>query len=342
MNARAVVALAALAAASCSRASPPSDAASPASPAAPPPAQAPRQSADPAPGAASKQTRVVTIHVPQAVPTSAPMPVHFVAVSGGRVYFSDGSGALWSAPKDGSSDPVPVVKDPKRFVLTFVVRGNDVTFTTTRAIARVGTTGGPVTVLSTEAEDPVSLVADEKEIFFSMFDGSPVRREPWSGGASKPAVSIGIKSGGLALDDAYLYVADYRADVITRVARAGGATRVVARVPKPVAVTADATHLYVSVEGDESLRRVPKAGGRAQVLAKGQTNIDEVVLDGDYVYWHSWRKPHAVMRAKKDGSGEAEVVFDEELEMPSGLAVDEDRVWVANKGKGTVLGILKP
>jgi hypothetical protein len=268
--------------------------------------------------------------------------VHSVEVDDTDAYFTDATGALWKAPKDGTGTATTIVSDPKHRVLTFFLRKGEVTFTTARGIGRVSTSGGSVSILSRENEDPIQLVADEKEMFFSMFDGTTLRREPIAGGTSSAFGAIGIKHGGIALDATHLYVADYRTGVVSRIARAGGGTATLASgLTRPVAIGADATHVYVSVEGDSSLRRVPKGGGTVQVLATGQPQIDTPVIDATHVYWSTWSKPtHSVMRTKKDGSGQPEVVVDG-LQSPSHVALDDKRVWVANRDAGSVVGVTK-
>lgn len=249
--------------------------------------------------------------------------VHQLAVDDGHVFYTDSRSNLWSSPKDGSTPPIQVTDH----AMTFFVDRTDVTYSSDRTLKRVAKTGGTPVTLVTEHEEPVSLVTDGTWIFYSLFDGSPVRKLPYAGGTSAP-IHHGIKSGALAVDDRWLYVADYATSTVSRVAKTGGAESVIASVPRPVGLVVDEGFLYVSCEGDGSVRKIAKAGGPAVFLTRGAVNHDEPAVDASYVYWTSGGQDMALLRAAKDGTGKPEVVYPNLPSNPNQIALDEKRYFV--------------
>lgn len=69
----------------------------------------------------------------------------------------------------------------------------------------------------------------------------------------------------------------------------------------------DETHLYWTESTTGIVARVAKAGGATQVLATGQVSPGRIVVQGSTVYWVN-TLGGAVMRAKKDGSGAATIL----------------------------------
>lgn len=261
--------------------------------------------------------------------TSPPMPsqfatnlVHSVALDADHAYYTDSRGFLWSSPKDGSAKPIQVAAH----AMTFFVDATSVTYGSGKTLMRVSKTGGTPITLATEREDPVHLVTDGTSIFYSMFDGTPIRKLPYAGGVSV-AVHPGIKSGALAVDAQYLYVADYSKGTVTRVAKIGGTPTLVASVSTAVGLLVDEKFVFVTSEKDGSVRRVPKAGGVVDVLARGAVNHDQPAQDGTYVYWTSGGQDMALFRAKKDNSGRPEMVHSV-VGNPNQIALDETRFFV--------------
>lgn len=256
-----------------------------------------------------------------------------LAASGANVYFT-GSNGLWSAPRDGTA---PATLLASGYALTLFVDATSVTFTSSKTLRRVSLAGGPVTILATEREDLVDLVGDGNTLFYSMFDGTPIRRLP-SGGGTSTAVHPGIKSGALAVDEAHLYVANYALSTVSRVAKTGGSPALVtSATPHPVGLVVDDTFVFVTCETDGSVRRIPKSGGAVTILARGQVNHDQPAQDDTFVYWTSGGKDMALMRARKDGSAPAEVVYAPLHTNPNQVAVDERNLYVTESGGVLVL-----
>ncbi len=262
-------------------------------------------------------------------PTNPPLPaqfasnlVHSVQLDADHAYYTDSRGFLWSSPKDGSAKPTQVAAR----AMMFFVDATTVTYVSGKSVMRVAKTGGTPTTLVTEHEDPVHIVTDGTSIFYSLFDGTPIRKLPYAGGASV-AIHPGIKSGALAVDAQYLYVADYSKGTVTRVAKAGGTPTLVASVSTGVGLLVDEKFLYVTSEKDGSVRRVPKAGGTVDVLARGAVNHDQPAQDATYVYWTSGGQDMALFRAKKDATGRPEMVHSV-VGNPNQIALDETRFFV--------------
>ena len=262
-----------------------------------------------------------------------PLSAMMVAVADGNVYFT-GDNGLWSAPRSGTA---PSTLLTTGFVLSLFVDATSVTYTSEKTLQRISRAGGPPTVLSTEHEDLIDLTGDGNSLFFSLFDGSPIRRLPYGGGTSTP-VHPGIKSGALAVDETYLYVASYALSTVTRVAKAGGSPMAVsAATPHPVGIVVDEKNVFVTCETDGSVRRIPKAGGAVTILARGQVNHDQPAQDDTFVYWTSGGKDMAVMRVRKDGATPAEVVYTPLHTNPNQVAADDQNVYVTETGGVLVL-----
>ena len=252
----------------------------------------------------------------------------------GRRRLFTGAGGLWSAPRDGTT---PSTLLTTGFVLSLFVDGTSVTYTSSKTLQRISRAGGPPTVLVTEHEDLIDLTGDGNSLFYSMFDGTPIRRLPYGGGTSTP-VHPGIKSGALAVDETHLYVASYALGTVTRVAKTGGSPAPISSAtPRPVGIVVDDHFVFVTCEADGSVRRIPKSGGAVAILARGQVNHDQPAQDDTYVYWTSGGQDMAVMRVPKDGSRPAEVVYAPLHTNPNQVAVDETNVYVTETGGVLVL-----
>ncbi len=291
-------------------------------------APAPTTTASVAPSATSWLLKpgVTTPPLPRGFPSMD--SVHFVGVDPNRAFYTDSRGFLWASPKDASAPPTEI----GQHALTFVVEATTVTYASGHSLVRVDKAGGPKTTLVTEHEDPVSLVTDGTWFFYSLFDGTPIRRLPVAGGTST-TIHPGIKSGALAVDDAWLYVADYATSSVSRVRKSGGSPTTLASVPRPVGLVVDEGFVYVTCETDGSVRRFAKSGGPAQVLAVGAHNHDQPAIDASYVYWTSGGSDMALFRVRKDGASKAEVVHAGLTSNPNQIALDERRYFVTtNEG----------
>ncbi len=310
-----------------------------------------RSSAVPPPSARALPARARVLRPSTPSPFAHPLAIFEVVLDGANAYFSDGAGLVHAQVKDGSS-PARVLWDATQgHAMSIVLDGNDVVFgvspsnrqTDKDRIVRVPKAGGAAKTIAEAPEDVIQLVSDGTSLYFSLFDGSPIRRAPLAGGPSEIVRAPGIKSGALAVDAKYLYVADYARGVVVRASKTpgGGETVLASAQPHPVGIAIDESFVYWPCEDDGTIRRVPKSGGSAQTITRGQHNNDLLALDAAYVYWASWDTSHALKRIKKDGSQPAPDVMLADLREPESVAVDATYVYVANKGAGEILAIPK-
>ena len=273
--------------------------------------------------------------VPVPVPAREPAPwvaedAFFLQIVGDRVYWN-GNNGLWSARLDRTDRPTHHVAG---WVLTFVVEGEYATYTTGHEIRRVRVDRplGTYETLVTEWEDPVDLASDGKHLYYTMFKGSAVMRAGWRGGESAELVRGGPHYN-VAVDDSYLYVVEYRKKGrVVRYSKRNGEWKVLASgIKRPVGVAQDADYIYFPVEGDGSLRRVPKRGGRMETIAEHQVNHDILAVDETYVYWGDWGT-HRLVRARKDGSGEMQVLAEDKRSI-CGIAVNDHYIAFTTEGR---------
>jgi len=279
------------------------------------------------------------------------MPVFDVVLDATQAFYSDGAGYVWAQAKDGSSPARALWSGAQGHAMSIVLDGTDVVFgvspsnhqTDKPKIVRVPKKGGAATTITETPEDVIELVSDGTSLYFSLFDGSPIRKVPLAGGQSQIVRTPGIKSGALAVDGRYLYVADYARDVVVRAPKTPGVgeTVLAAAQPKPVGIAIDETFVYWPCEDDGTIRRVPKAGGAVQTLARGQIHHDIIALAAPPEYWARWDQKHTLKRTKKDGSQPAPEVLATDLSDPEGVATDARYVYVANKSAGEILALPK-
>lgn len=289
----------------------------------------------------SVPSRVIRILRPKG---EEPSPIFSVQVDTNRVYFNDGTGRLWAAPKDGSSPATRLVDDPHDSVRSFVVDGETIYYAAREAIRSVPTRGGPSIRWADNRSGPILLVSDRQHIYHTVFDGSATyrmslathREERFCGGG---------KHQTLAVDDANLYIASYFTGTITATSKKTRRAHVlVTGVRRPVRLTIDDEFVYFTSEADGSVRRVSKRGGRSEILARGQRGQEHLALDESHVYWatRTAQGTFAVMRAPivavHGGMPEALYVG---LRSVGGLAVDDRFVYVADRGAGEVVRLVK-
>lgn len=301
------------------------------------------------PGAPASRPGVIRI-LPGSLrmPAAHVDPIHQVEVDDKDVFFLDGAGFVWRAPKDGSGTASAVWDASRGHATDFTLQGADVlvsarAFGGPPTLSRLAKSGGAPSTLSTESEDALNLVHDDQNVWFSLFDGTSLRRLSLAGGTSVAVRTPGIKNGALAIDadpGGFLYVADYDRNRVSKIAKSTGVETVLTSAPHPTGIRIDETHVYFACEDDESLRRIPKAGGAVQTLATQQQNADSMAVDSTWLYWTAWGGAPALLRTKKDGSGSPAVLLGS-LHEPTGVTVDATKVYVANKGDGEVLVVSK-
>ncbi len=288
---------------------------------------------------------------PGAVVLRPPQPhgVFGPVVDGPTIYYTDGAGNVWAQAKDGSGRPRSLWSGRRGHAMSLVLARDQVYFGVTPAnrqqdkprIVRVPKTGGAAVTVTETPDDVINLVSDGDHLYFSLFDGSPLRKVPLAGGPSTIVRAPGIKQGAIAVDDRYLYVTDYLRNLVVRAPKTrGGAEHVLAaRQPRPVGIALDETYVYFPCEKDGSIRRVPKAGGAVKTIATGQINQDDITVGETFVYWASWDRRPTLRRTRKDGSQPQPDDLLTDLKDPEAIALDGQRVYVTNKGDSDIIGI---
>ena len=285
--------------------------------------------------------RVIRIRRPH---DDEPSPVFSVQVDDKNVYFNDGGGRLWSAPKDGSAIASLLVGDPHDSLRSFVVLGDTIYYAARQEIRSVSTKGGPTKKVADNRAGPILLISDGESVYHTVFDGSATFRMSLATHRDERFCSGG-KHQTLAVDADNLYVASYFGSTITATSKKSRRQRVlVAGVHRPVRLTIDEGWVYYTSESDGSVRRVSKKGGHVDVLARGQREQEHLALDKTYVYWAARTATgnHALMRALIDSKPPSapEVVY-VGLRSAGGLAVDDDFVYVADRGAGEIVRVKK-
>jgi len=173
--------------------------------------------------------------------TLGPPATFTVRVDGQHLYWADGAGRLWRAPTSGGA-PTSLVKERAS---NFLILGDTIYFTADKAIRKVPAAGGSSALVSSENEDPIELITDGRYLFYSMFDGSPVRQLEtlyldgphvywfdWTGGSGQHTLWRTLRAGQgrpervqgglcsphhLAIDEGYLYIANKGAGTVLKI-----------------------------------------------------------------------------------------------------------------------------
>ncbi|MEO6955096.1 MAG: hypothetical protein ABI321_25070, partial [Polyangia bacterium] len=275
-------------------------------------------------------------------PAGESSPIFSVEVDATNVYFNDGAGQLWVAPKDGSAKATMLVGNEREHVRSFFVDDHTLYYATSAELRSVSISGG-ASHADVTSPGPVLLVGDGKELYHTVFDGSATLR--WVIGAPREErFCAGGKHQTLAIDDVNLYVASYSHGTITAVSKKTRRARLLVEgVRRPVRVAVHAGWVYFTSEADGSIRRVAKRGGHVEVLARHQIDPEHLAIDDEHVYWASKIEPghYALMRASlRDRASLPEAMYSG-LASAAGLGVDDDYVYVADRGRGEVVRVKK-
>ncbi len=294
-----------------------------------------------APGPAPPPSRVLRILRPKG---EEPTPIFSVQADAANVYFNDGAGRLWSAPKDGSAPATALVADPEDSVRSFTIDRDVIYYAARQGVRSVAKTGGASVAWGDYRSGPILVVNDGQHVYHTVFDGSATVRV--SVATHKPErFCPGGKHQTLAVDEANLYIASYFGGTIVAVSKKTRRARVLAsNVRRPVRLIVDGEHVYFTSESDGTVRRVPKAGGRVEVLARGQREQEHLALDGKYIYWATRLAggAYALVRVKvapEKGSQPEQLYAG--LRSAAGITVDDRYVFVADRGAGEVVRVMK-
>ena len=255
----------------------------------------------------------------------SPSPMS-IAATGGALYWTDGAGSIWTMPSTGGTPRQLSDQKSPDFAFKVVAAGSAIVASTRKDLLAVGDRVAKLNVKGL-TEYPEEIVADDAFVYVTMFKKTQIMRVPVGGGTAQ---QIGdLARGVLALRGDSLFVASYATGVLVRVPKTGGKQHTIAKgLVRPTALAVDDTHAYVYSEKDKTLQAIDLASGAATVIAKGLTNSDELVVDGDWLYTRSWDKGSVgtLVRVAKDGS--SQTVIGADLAAPYNIAVDDDAVYV--------------
>lgn len=291
-----------------------------------PPRPEPERTVVPAPVAAR-----IDLEVPSA-PTS-------LVVLDRMLVWTDGLGAVWSMPSDGSM-PAVQLSDAQRPNFAFhLVRAGDQVFATSRKdLLRVGTDAVRAMNLRLE-ELPEESAGDATALYITMFKRTKVMRIPISGGS--PTKLADVPRGVLGIHGTTLYAASYSAGTLVAIPTTGGAAKQIAsNLPRPTAVAADDSAVYVYCERDRAIRRIDLADGGVRVIARDLENSDDLISDGPYLWTFTWGAQPGLVRVMKDGSRAAQRLTTD-LKTPNKVAVDAHAVYVSSRAHNRIVKLVK-
>jgi hypothetical protein len=254
---------------------------------------------------------------------------HHIALVGDRLVFTSdgmdfhGPGAVGSIPKTGGA--VTWIAEDLDQPLTLAVDGTDVLVGDGRGvITRYPVGGGVPAKLTSSGSAVTALATDGARIYFARSNDYTIFAMDRKGGAATAVGRPSSEARDLLVDGGDLVVATYL-DGIERIATTGGTARPIAHTADvPTRLALDATHLYwVSTE---AIERIPRAGGRKERVASGAAAF---AITGDAIYASTYG---VVSRAAKPAGGAAlgRVEQAAEPEMKP-LAVVGDTVYVATR-----------
>lgn len=275
----------------------------------------------------------VDLEVPSA-PTS-------LVVQGSTLFWSDGLGAIWSMPSDGSA-PARQLGDALHagFAFHLFAAGDQVFATSRKDLLRIGSDGGvhPLGVTGL-ADLPEESAGDARGLYLTVFKRTEVLRVPLTGG--KPTKLADVSRGVLGLHGETLYVASYANGSLVAVPTRGGPAKTIAsNLVRPTAVAADDTAVFVYGERDRAVRRIDLADGGVHVIARDLENSDDLVSDGAYVYTFTWGAQPGLVRIAKDGSHAAQRLTTD-LKTPNKIAIDASAIYVSSRDQHRIVKLFK-
>lgn len=264
-----------------------------------------------------------------------------LVVLGGKLVWTDGLGAIWSMPSDGSAAAVQL-SDAQHpgFAFHLFRAGDDVFATSRRELLRVTADGRVHALGVTGLRDlPEESTGDAGALYITVFKRTEVLRVAPSGGAPKKLADVA--RGVLGIHGDTLYVASYTGGTVVAIPTRGGAPKTIASgLPRPTAVAADASAVYVYCERDRAVRRIDLADGAVRVIARELTNSDDLVADGDHLYTFTWGAEPGLVRLWKDGSHAAQRLTTD-LATPNKIAVDAEAVYVSSRDQHRIVKLVK-
>ncbi|MEQ9317705.1 MAG: hypothetical protein RIF41_01050 [Polyangiaceae bacterium] len=272
----------------------------------------------------------------------------FIALHDGWVYWAT-EATVERAPRAGGG-PVEVVASPAARPLGIDVDDGGVFIVVDDGtLIRVGHQGGVATILATGdgLGGAFGVVRVDDQHAYHRQSCGELARVPKHGGAVEIVAETAGCFGGFEIDEEHLYVVDQVDGSVTRVAKDGGATLLLAggSIAKAggysgttvgLALDDDAVY-WVSATGG-FVGAVAKVGGDVTVVIDGLTAAQDVAVDRGLLYWSEQGR---VGRASVDGDGVL-TLADEHGIVPMGLALDDERVFFTNYvTNGAVLSVCR-
>jgi hypothetical protein len=145
---------------------------------------------------------------------------------------------------------------------------------------------------------------------------------------------------GIAVDDTSVYWAETGTGAVMQAPKQGGPPQQLA-APDAWDVALDDAFVYWTDQGS-SVGRVPKGGGPQETLVKLSAGVSTVMLavDDTRVYF-SVQLGSAGFVASAPKAGGAPTMLAKDLELPYGVALDAESVYVAVKSSGASGSIVK-
>jgi hypothetical protein len=218
------------------------------------------------------------------------------------------------------------------------------------AVMRVLKTGGDAERVAGDAGNLLALAVDEANVYWTRADGTEVLRAPKAGGPAAPLLK-GLKSpGGVAVDAAFVYVAEtaWQGRVVKAPKAGGEMVAIATDQHHPTEVLVDDDTVYwidAGSSSDGAVMKAPKAGGAPVVLADKLRRPRALALDAGNVYWLQSRlldpggDRDSVSRVAKAGGAPATLIDNQQG--AAGLGVDERNIYWASMFSGEILGLPK-
>ena len=220
----------------------------------------------------------------------------FIALDATHVYWSS-EAAIRRVPREGGA--IETLADAQPIPMGLAVDEGFVYWANHNdpSIRRVPKTGGQWSELAVDIEGggAFSMVVLDESYVYARGNCGEIVRIAKSGGPVEPVVSSEGCIGGIAIDEQWVYYAvDSHGGAIARVPKSGGVEQVLAPAEVAAAggytggapgIAVDAERVVWMSSNTGRVLSVPKAGGDVKELATGIHMGQDVVTDGEHVYW---------------------------------------------------------
>lgn len=158
-----------------------------------------------------------------------------------------------------------------------------------------------------------------------------------SEGVCAPSVVASNKArpSGIATDGSHVYWTNAAASgSVMKVPLRGGKPMTLAgSLTSPDGIAVDESHVYWT-SSSGSVMSAPRDGGKPSTLAQKQDQPTSITARGGSVYWTNQTGAGSVMKVKASGDSAKPIVTG--VNMPCGVAVDDQSVYYTSYGSGTV------